>query len=51
MVSELIFEEGPTEWMLTELIDKPILLPKYKLLYPAPEALKLHRERIFRKEA
>ena len=51
IVSEFILERGPTEWMLTELIDKPILLPKYKLLYPAPEALKLHRERIFRKEA
>ena len=50
MVSELIFEEGPTEWMLTELSDKPILLPKHKLLYPAPEALRWHRERTFKKE-
>ena len=50
MVSELIFEEGPTEWMLTELSNKPILLPKHKLLRPSPEALKWHRERTFKKE-
>lgn len=50
MISALIVEEGPREWLLTELRDKPILLPKHKLLYPAPEALKWHRERTFKKE-
>ena len=50
-VSELIFEEGPREWLLTELSDKPILLPKHKLLSPAQEALKWHRERIFRRKS
>ena len=51
MVSELIFEEGPTEWMLTELRDKSILLPEHNLLSPSQDALRWHRERIFRKEA
>ena len=50
MVSELIFEEGPTEWMLTELRDKSILLPEHNLLSPSQDALRWHREIVFRKE-
>ena len=50
MVSNFIFEEGPVEWMLTELHGKSMLLPKHNLLYPDQNALKWHREKIFKKE-
>lgn len=45
IVSHLVKEEGPIEWKLSKLADKPILLPKHDLYYPAPEALEWHRKR------
>ena len=48
IVSEFILERGPTEWLLTTLRDKSILLPEHDVLYPAQEALAWHREEIFR---
>ena len=49
IVSELMSERGPTEWMLTTLRDKSILLPEHDALYPAQEALAWHREEILRR--
>ena len=48
IVSKLMLERGPTEWLLTTLRDKSILLPEQNELYPAQEALAWHREEIFR---
>ena len=48
IVSELMLERGPTEWLLTTLRGKPILLPDHNEFYPAQEALAWHREEIFR---
>ena len=48
IVSELMLERGPTEWLLTTLRGKPILLPEHNEFYPAQEALAWHREEIFR---
>lgn len=42
-----MLERGPSEWLLTTLRSKPILLPEYDELYPAQEALAWHREEIF----
>lgn len=50
IVSTLISEEGPTDWMLNSMRKKRILLPKHKLLYPDQDALAWHRETLFRKE-
>ena len=49
IVSELMLERGPTEWLLTTLRGKPILLPEHDALYPAQEALLWHREHVFRR--
>ncbi len=49
IVSELMSDRRPTEWMLTELRDKSILLPEHELLYPAQEVLAWHREEVLRK--
>ena len=49
IVSELISERGPTEWRLKTLQGKEILLPDYKELYPAQEALAWHREQQLRR--
>ena len=49
IVSELMLERGPTEWLLTTLRGKSILLPEHNEFYPAQEALAWHREEIFRK--
>ena len=49
IVSELMSERGPTEWLLTTLRGKVILLPEHDALYPAQEALAWHREEVFRK--
>ena len=48
IVSELMLERGPTEWLLTTLRGKSIWLPEDEELYPAQEAFKWHRERVFR---
>ena len=48
IVSELMSERGPTEWLLTTLRGKLILLPDHDALYPAQEALAWHREEVFR---
>ena len=49
IVSNLMLERGPTEWLLTTMRGKPILLPEYDALYPAQEALAWHREEIFKR--
>ncbi len=47
IVSNLMLERGPSEWLLTTLRGKSILLPEYDELYPAQEALAWHREKTF----
>ena len=47
IVSELMSEEGPAGWTLTELRDKSVLLPEEELLYPAQAALEWHREEVY----
>lgn len=47
IVSSLMLERGPTEYLLTTLCDKSILLPEHNEFYPAQEALAWHREKIF----
>ena len=47
IVSDFMLERGPTEWLLTTLRGKSILLPEHNELYPAQEALAWHREKIF----
>ena len=49
LVSPLMSDRRPTEWMLTELQDKSILLPERDQLYPAQDALKRHREEVLRR--
>ena len=49
IVSELMLERGPIEWLLTTLRGKSILLPEHNEFYPAQEALAWHREEIFRR--
>ena len=46
IVSELMTERGPTEWMLKTLYGKAILLPKQQELFPAQSALAWHREKM-----
>ena len=48
IVSNLMLERGPTEWLLTNLRGRLIRLPDDEALYPAQEALKWHREEILR---
>ena len=48
-VSNLMLERGPTEWLLTTLRGKSILLPEHDELYPAQEALTWHREKVLRR--
>ena len=48
LVSPLMSDGRPTEWMLTELQDKSILLPEREQLYPAQDALAWHREKALR---
>ena len=49
LVSPLMSDQRPTEWLLTELQDKSILLPEQDLLYPAQNALAWHREEVLRR--
>lgn len=49
IVSELMLERGPTEWMLTTLRGKSIWLPEDEEHYPAQDALAWHRERVLRR--
>ena len=49
LVSPLMSDQRPTEWMLTELQDKSILLPERIQLYPAQNALDWHREEVLRR--
>ncbi len=44
VVSDLMTEQGPTEWKLATLNGKGILLPEREELYPAQDALAWHRE-------
>ncbi|MDE0636443.1 MAG: HNH endonuclease [Candidatus Poribacteria bacterium] len=46
IVSELMTERGPTEWMLKALNGKAILLPEQQELFPAQSALAWHREKM-----
>ena len=48
IVSPLMSDRHPTEWLLTEQRDKSILLPEHDLLYPAQDALKWHRDEVLR---
>ena len=48
IVSVLMSERRPTEWMLTQLSEKTILLPEQGQSYPAQDALTWHREKVFR---
>ena len=48
LVSQLMSNRRPTEWMLTELQDKSILLPERDQLHPAQDALAWHREEVLR---
>ncbi len=49
LVSSLMSDRRPTEWRLTELQDKSILLPERNQLYPAQDALAWHREEVLRR--
>ena len=49
IVSNLMLEHGPTEWLLTNLRGRLIRLPDHDKLYPAQEALTWHREEVFRR--
>ncbi|MCY3743486.1 MAG: HNH endonuclease [Candidatus Poribacteria bacterium] len=49
IVSELMIERGPTEWLLTTLRGKSIWLPADEEYHPAQDALAWHREKIFRR--
>lgn len=48
LVSDLMTEQGPTEWKLATLNGKDILLPERAELYPAQEAFKWHREKMLK---
>ena len=48
MVSGGLSKQRKTEWLLTDLRRKKILLPDRMQNRPAPEAMKWHRENIFR---
>ena len=48
IVSNLMLERGPTEWLLTNLRGRLIRLPDHDELYPAQEALAWHREEVLR---
>lgn len=49
MVSELMVERGPDQRLLKTLKGNQILLPKKHEEYPAQEAMKYHREEVFKK--
>lgn len=49
LVSPLMSDRRPTEWMLTELEGKSILLPEGDRLHPAQDALAWHREEVLRR--
>ena len=49
LVSPFMSDQRPTEWRLTELRDKSILLPEHNQLYPAQDALEWHRREAFRR--
>ncbi len=49
IVSHLMLERGPTEWLLTNLRGRLIRLPNHDKLYPAQEALAWHREEVLRR--
>ena len=46
IVSNLMLERGPTEWLLSNLRGRLILLPEHNKFYPAQEALAWHREKV-----
>lgn len=48
IVSNLMLERGPTEWLLTKLRGRLVRLPDDECLYPAHEALAWHREEVFK---
>lgn len=47
MTTPLLSAQRPTEWLLTELSNKQIMLPQNETLYPAQVALHYHRENKF----
>lgn len=47
MTTPLLNAQRPTEWLLTDLKNKQIMLPQNETLYPAQEALHYHRENKF----
>ena len=48
VVSDLMLDQSPTGQRLTDLQDKPILLPAGPQLYPAQDAMAWHRKKILR---
>ena len=48
VVSGLMSDQRPTEWMLTELQDNLILLPDRVQLYPAQDAMAWHRKKLLK---
>ena len=49
IVSDLMSDQRPTEWRLTELQDKPILLPDRIQLSPAQDAMTWHRRNLLKR--
>ena len=49
IVSELMLERGPTEWLLTTLRGKSVWLPEDEEHYPAQDALAWHRKKVLRR--
>ena len=49
VVSPLMSDRRPTEWMLTALQDKPIRLPECNQFRPAQDVLDWHREKMLRR--
>ena len=49
IVSELMVERGPDQWLLKTMKGNEILLPRKHEEYPAQEAMEYHREEVFKK--
>ena len=49
IVSDLMVERGPEQWLLKTLKGREILLPKNYEEFPAKEAMEYHREEVFNK--
>lgn len=49
IVSELMVERGPDQWLLKTMKGNEILLPRKHEEYPAQEAMEYHREEVFKR--